>query len=241
MVYMGSKNRIAKEILPIILKGIKQDQYYIEPFAGGFNCIDKVDKILGYHHKNKIASDCNKYLIALFKHLQVGGKLPKYITKDAYLKIKDNKSNYKDWLVGYAGFICSFRGIFFSGYIDNNIYEKSTKRFRIYQAEKRNNILKQTPSLKDIDIYNSDYKNLHFPDNSIIYCDIPYQNTAKYKEGDFNHNEFWDWCRKMKKQGHTIFISEYNAPSDFKCVWQKDINNNLGSTSKTATEKLFTI
>ena len=42
MVYMGSKNRIAKEILPIILKDRVKGQWYVEPFVGGCNMIDKV-------------------------------------------------------------------------------------------------------------------------------------------------------------------------------------------------------
>lgn len=35
MKYLGSKARIAKEILPIILKDRKVGQYYVEPFVGG--------------------------------------------------------------------------------------------------------------------------------------------------------------------------------------------------------------
>ena len=32
---MGSKNRIVNEILPIILKDRKPNQWYVEPFVGG--------------------------------------------------------------------------------------------------------------------------------------------------------------------------------------------------------------
>ena len=58
MKYMGSKNRIANEILPIILKDRKPNQYYIEPFCGGLGTFDKVTG-------NRIGSDKNKYLIAM--------------------------------------------------------------------------------------------------------------------------------------------------------------------------------
>ena len=37
MKYMGSKNRIAKYILPIILKDRLEGQWYVEPFCGGCN------------------------------------------------------------------------------------------------------------------------------------------------------------------------------------------------------------
>ena len=42
MKYMGSKARFAKEILPITLQGRKPNQYYVEPFVGGCNIMDKV-------------------------------------------------------------------------------------------------------------------------------------------------------------------------------------------------------
>jgi DNA adenine methylase len=65
MKYMGSKNRIAKHILPIILKDRKEGQWYIEPFVGGFNLIDKVKG-------NRIAADCNPYITTLFTAIQRG-------------------------------------------------------------------------------------------------------------------------------------------------------------------------
>ena len=43
MKYMGSKARHAKEMLPIILKDRKEGQWYVEPFVGGCNMIDKVN------------------------------------------------------------------------------------------------------------------------------------------------------------------------------------------------------
>ena len=63
MKYMGSKNRFAKELLPIILKDRKQNQYYVEPFVG---CANMIDKVSG----NRIGADANKYLIAMWKGLQ---------------------------------------------------------------------------------------------------------------------------------------------------------------------------
>ena len=230
MIYMGSKNRIAKDLIPIITKDLQPNQWYIEPFVGGANMIDKVN------HQLKLGADSNRYLIALLQYVQDGGKLPEYITKETYLEVKNNKDNYNDWYVGYIGFICSFRGMFFKGYSGIN-RERSGKE-RNYQKERTNNILKQ--NLKDITFECCSYDELIIPDNSIIYCDPPYQNTTKYKD-DFDSDKFWDWCRLKAKEGHKVFVSEYNAPDDFTCIWQKEINSNLGGTSKKATEKLFTI
>jgi len=39
---MGSKSRIAKHIIPIMLSNRKQNQTWVEPFVGGGNMIDKI-------------------------------------------------------------------------------------------------------------------------------------------------------------------------------------------------------
>ena len=51
MKYMGSKSRIAKDIVPIIQKCINDNNIdiYIEPFVGGANIIDKIKcKMFGF-------------------------------------------------------------------------------------------------------------------------------------------------------------------------------------------------
>ena len=72
MVYMGSKAKITDYIVPVIQShiAVSGSRTYIEPFCGGCNVIDKIKA------NNRIAADKNEYLIALFKHLQSGGKLP---------------------------------------------------------------------------------------------------------------------------------------------------------------------
>ena len=63
----------------------------------------------------------------------------------------------------------------------------------------------------------------------------------EYKD-DFSHGAFWQWCRNKAKEGHKVFVSEYNAPKDFECLWQKEIVSSLTKEtgSKTGVEKLFT-
>lgn len=63
MVYMGSKSRFAKDIVPILQKTIDDNNVdtYIECFVGGANIIDKIkcEKRYGY--------DRSDTLIALLK------------------------------------------------------------------------------------------------------------------------------------------------------------------------------
>lgn len=233
MKYMGSKARIRKDILPIILKNRKEKQYYIEPFVGGCNMIEAVDG-------NRIAADNNKYLIAMFKGLQQNLKRPYDISKELYSQAREEYKNgtnivFSDFEIGWIGWMASFNGRFFDGG-----YSGKTQT-RDYISEQIRNTEKQIGKIKDINFYHSDYKELIYPDNSIIYLDPPYMNTKKYSSSkNFNYEEFWDWCVKMQLQGHEVFISEYNAPDNFEVIWEKEITNSLHTkNTKKSIEKLF--
>ena len=50
----------------------------------------------------------------------------------------------------------------------------------------------------------------------IIYCDPPYENTAEYREGGFDHKAFYDWCMA---QTVPVYVSSYKvSDSRFKRV-----------------------
>jgi DNA adenine methylase len=77
------------------------------------------------------------------------------------------------------------------------------------------------------------------PKNSIIYCDPPYEGVAGYKD-KFNHIAFWQWCREKTNEGYSVFISEYNAPNDFECIWQSELKTNMNAKYEMKpVEKLF--
>jgi len=230
---MGSKNRIAKEILPIILKDRKEDQWYVEPMAGGMNSICEVEG-------NRIANDLHFNLIEMWKRLVIGWT-PENIEKEAYKEIRINKNQYEPCLVGWVGFNCSYSGKWFGGFAGKTKTKIGT--IRDYQAEAIKNVTKQVDKMQGVVFKNRPYYELEFPINSIIYCDPPYEGTTKYKD-DFNHNDFWQWCREKTKEGHSVFISEYNAPKDFECIWKKQVSSSLSANgkiggNKISIEKLF--
>jgi len=226
MKYMGSKNRIAKPLLEIILRNRQPGQYYVEPFVGGANLIDKVEN-------PRIGNDINSYLIALLQATQNGWLPPKEINETWYHDIKYFTEKYEKALVGYTGFQLSYGALWFSN------YRKDKTKKRNYSKEAYNNIIKQIPGLKGIEFHNKNYWELIIPHNSIVYCDPPYQGTTSYKI-NFDHEKFWNWVRKIKKQGHQVFISEYNAPEDFKCIWEKPIISQISKKgNKNRVEKLF--
>lgn len=231
MKYVGSKNRHAKDILPIILKNHKKNQWYVEPFVGGFNIIDKVPG-------KRIAVDTHKYLIALFIAIRDGWEPPNEISEDLYKDIRKNQDNYSPELVGFVGFGCSYAGKWFGGYARGNDNKGNPRN---YALESKKNILKQKELISNIVIINADYKEeCYLPaSRCTIYCDPPYENTTKYKD-KFCHITFWDWVRK-KSENHDVFVSEYSAPPDFKCIWEKTVNNTLEKNTgkKQGVERLF--
>jgi DNA adenine methylase len=226
---MGSKNRYAKEILPIILKNRKEYQFYIEPFCGGCNVIDKVNG-------DRIASDINEYLIEMFRALQNGWIPPIKVTEEEYKNVQRNKEQFSKYLVGYIGFNLSYGGKFFGGYGRDLIGKRN------YSLEAYKNITKQIPNLKNINFVCGNYFDVPLPENSIIYCDPPYKDTTKYKHPNINYDKFYDWIRNKVLEGHEVFLSEYQAPDDFICLWEKEVCSSLTQQtgSKKNIERLFT-
>lgn len=104
MKYMVSKARHAKELLPIILKDRKPGQWYVEPFVGGANMIDKVDG-------NRIGNDFHPHLIAMWKAVAEGWVPPEFVGEEEYARLQSFKNI--DPVTGYVGFALSFGGKFF--------------------------------------------------------------------------------------------------------------------------------
>lgn len=234
MKYMGSKARIAKDIAPIINGLIEENgiDIYIEPFVGGANMMQHIncDIRLGY--------DSNPYLIAFWKAIQRGwnpSNVP--MNKELYNLIKDHKEIYSPEIVALAGFCASYNAKWFGGYAGTVKTKIGT--FRDYYDEAVRNVLKQVEHIKGVEFDVADYSELRI-NNTLIYCDPPYQATTGYKD-PFDHEAYWKWVRKMSKT-NIVLCSEYSAPPDFECIWQKTLTTTLDKNSRSkAVEKLFTI
>lgn len=243
---MGSKQRIAKHIVPIIQKAINDNNihYYLEPFAGGLNVIDKIKC------DRKFAFDINKYLIYLFVHVKEGNQLPETVSKETYDRARkawrsgNKNKEFEDWELGCYGFLCSYNGRGFDGgysYEGDEHRKDGTVIHRNYYQERKNNLLKQfeQPLCQDIMLGISDYKDLTGLKDYVIYVDPPYQQGKKMDYADINYIEFWNKMREWSKD-NIVFISELNAPDDFECIWKVEVNRSINAQDKgKAVEKLF--
>lgn len=227
---MGSKNRIAKFILPIMIeeaneKGITT---WVEPFVGGANMIDKVP-----NNFQRIGIDYNPHTIeALIAIRDLVDKLPSEVSEECYKEIKGSEPEpIKSWV----RFVTSFGAKLDNGFARN-------KAGYNYARGGVNSAKKQSPNLQGVKFINGSYEEFSDFENCLIYCDPPYEGTTSYKTGAFDHPKFWDWCRKMSEK-NLVFISEYKAPDDFICVWEGEVKTYFASQRDKAThksvEKLF--
>jgi DNA adenine methylase len=220
MKFMGSKYKHAKNIIQLLNH---TNATYVEPFCGGCNVIDKITG-------PRIASDIDPDLISLYQAVAQGWLPPKIFTEEQYHQIKTEPPSP---LKGYAAFALSYGGKKFGGWRRDKLGKRN------YVLEAYNNAIKQFPKLIGVNFQLCHYANLIFPNNSTVYCDPPYQNTTPYSI-KFDHTAFWNWIRIISKNNR-VLVSEYNAPPDFICIWQKSVPSSLTANtgSKRNIEKLW--
>lgn len=249
MYYLGGKNRIAKHVLEFTQTGLGTEfKNYIEPFVGGCNMIKRVNqregvKIMGF--------DKNPFLVALFNYAQyaVNGKtdikyplqtvekdmFTKPIEKDLYEVLRKISKlppferaqyGFSDELIGFAGFIYSYRGDFFQGYSGN-----TGDSMMALQS-----FLKTVTQIgTHVDVGYSSFENLVLPkEPSVIYCDPPYKNERyvgkcwkSHELEIMDYEKLYDTLRNWRRMGHVVYLSERTAPSDFTPIWCKDVNISM--------------
>lgn len=246
-----------KELLPIIMEGTNNDTVFIDAFCGGCNVLSTIPL------KNKIGIDNNIFIYYLWKNLSNKDMiintlhdLPKNcneLTQEMYNHMKElskstdiNNFDVPLHTIGYVGSACSYGGAWFNGYAKFN---KNKNEDHIKEAY--NGLYNQLYNFKHLfktEFICMEYNNPYIyydydKTNTIIYCDPPYEGTKQYNN-EFNSTEFWEWARTMSKEGWKIYISEYNAPNDFKCIWQSSKSDGMGTTifgrkQNVKIEKLF--
>ena len=239
MKYIGSKSKIAKYIVPIIQDYIEKNniEFYVEPFVGGANIIDKIKC------KNKYGFDIDDIAISLFQETQkdqnILEKLPEECSKEHYYLHRNNNIAPK-WYRSAILLFASYNARVYGGCYGAYAKTKDGK-FRNYYQEAINNYKKQIPNILNIKFQTTPYWEIDkFIDlkNCVIYCDPPYAEGIGYK-ANFNHTMFWEWVRLISKN-NIVLVSEYNAPDDFECIWSMPVKTHLNNRNKLdKVENLF--
>ena len=253
MVYMGSKRKYCKYIVPIIQEYIDKNNIttFVDCFCGGANLADKIKC------DNIICNDLSPTLIALhqqaqkdFSEIPIDGDREYWdLAYNEWKKIKKQKDANKKhtsllplWIIGAIEWYASFsNGGFPRGYAKPSCD-------RNYYKEAYCNHKKQASSdiYKKINFSCGSYDEIKFPLNGVLlYCDSPYKNTKPYGiSPKFNFSNYYEWLNKISKK-YPVFVSEQNLPAEFNkfIVWKMDdakrtngLNNNF-----QACEKLYLI
>jgi len=232
MRYLGGKSRTAKQIGAFLRSLHKPGQTYLEPFVGAGWVLAQMDGIDG----DRIASDANPYLIAMYRCLQQGWRPPTEISEEEYKAIKEIESDIPEYMAlkAFVGFGCSFAGKWFAGYCRDA--QKNN-----YAARASRSLLKRWVAMESTRFLCCNYTD-HEPDGYLVYCDPPYASTTEYAATDrFDTDKFWSVMRRWSGN-NTVVVSEYSAPPDFTCVLEMKTATALrDSDNKTIprTERLF--
>lgn len=223
MRYFGGKGIVGKRISIEIMKLIKNpnEVIYIEPFCGALGVMRHISRYFKICYANDICKD----LIMLHKLVKTNKFNNPKITKQKWLEYKySNKSSAER---AFAGFGCSYGGVWFNGYIDDPLNNDM-----IYSSLK-----KIHPKIQNVNFYNYDYiefiKNIKYDKKQqyVIYMDPPYKNTCNLpweKESKFDSDKFWEIVRILSKHKNiTILVSEVSAPSDFKSIYSFSRKNGM--------------
>lgn len=229
MRYMGGKFHIANALGGEINVRRASGQPYWEPFVGAGWVLDRVPGGKRY------ASDANEKLIALWQALQDGWIPPISLTEEEYNTIKANQDSMNPALVAFAGFGLSFAGKWFGGYAREDSDRK-------YAKDARNSLLKLR--ITGVTFFHANFIGREPPEEAMmIYCDPPYAGTTGYQAtGRWDPTPFWWWARELADQGHTVLISEYQAPDDFTCIAEFPKKTEMRTKNggrETRIERLF--
>lgn len=244
MKYMGSKARLASFITQYIndIAFLENITDYYEPFMGGCSVGEQV------RIPNRHLSDINNYVVELFKKVQNGMWEYKFITREEWHRIKDDRDKnekYPAWLTGWCAIACSFRGRPFEGfafeYKDSASGKMVNPQLQVY-----NSLVKERQLLLGIDFKCQSYSEIGHPHHSIIYCDAPYRNVKQYTMVDkFDFDAYDEWLIDLAKD-NVVLISEYSMigkhTTDFIQLDEWQLNKSIGAGStddETSIERLY--
>ena len=267
--YMGSKRKIAPDLIQYMANANPSAVHFYDLFGGG-GAMSFAALQSGFFesvHYNEL----NGAIVALLEKIRADGVTPEFyqwIDRERFFELIEGD----DWLAGLAQSCWSFgngqRSYLYGKKVEetklmahNEVMAaggnhkradvlarlRRDGRLDLQQLEhlerlehlQRLGRLERLGRLQNIKITNQSYQNVDTktsPEQTIIYCDIPYEGTQEYKKGGFNHDAFYDWC---KQSPYKVYVSSYDAPMD--CVYQLSHRSFFAANdnSKRVIEKLF--
>lgn len=270
MVYMGSKEKHLKDLIPIIQKKIDDENFtvFIDCCAGGANLTDKINcenvygidlspTLISLHQQAQkdfslIPEDgsremwdenysCYKKLVSILKTK----KFSQFTEEDFKLIGKEKDKFYE---IGAIEWYASFsRGGFPRG------YAKNTEKRNYYKEAYRNHQKQiENENYKKINFLCGDYEEKvneiinSYPEGTkiMVYVDMPYKNTKPYSIAPkFDYFRMYEWIKNIAKTC-PVFVSEQELTAEFDkyLIFEKETKRTCGRLEHTdATEKLWLV
>jgi len=286
--YMGSKRKLASQILEKITNRHENITDFYDLFGGGGSISFTAVRDYRFNiHYNEL----NKHIYSLVEYLkntkELEPKFYEWVTREEF-KNQINKSNEDaDWFSGFVMSCWSFgnsqnsylygadienikrlahefivngcldsmreigvdipylinidgvqnRRLAFCNHVKKNISLLEDNRVQNLELVEHLTRLQNLQNLQNLQTNNTSYeKVLINGNNPIIYCDIPYKGTGEYKEGGFNHDEFYEWFSNLD---YPAYLSEYDAP--FEKIEMFAHRSSLSATNnkKKVFESIF--
>lgn len=229
MRYLGGKTQISKELAAQVNR-YRNGKAFWDPFCGSL----AMSVALG---DKGLVSDISPPLINLYKAIEAGWDPPAVLSREEWEKAKHLPDTNP--LKGFAGFGCSFRGLYFSGYAGgyvgpvSNPGAQAARQVLLRDVEK---LAKRNCTIQCLDFFEVEPNAERF-----LYLDPPYQGTQSYAgTPTFDYQRFVQRVLEWARFG-PVCVSEYAFPLG-KCVWEKSRARKLAVSSGTrAIEKLFVI
>lgn len=275
--YMGSKDKIADDILSVLPRGKR----FVDLFGGGFAMSHAA--LLSGKYEQVFYNELNPLLPKLIKDTLAGkyANERRWISREDFFRLKDVDGYVRYiWSFGNKGdtylfgkdkepikklghdFVCfgkdipgvpniaetdmRVRRLYLQRYIKKNMGERcelqqleQLEQLERLQRLQLLQLLQRLQRLQRLEINCGSYLDYQYRDGDIVYCDPPYEDTAKYNNDGFNHKQFYDWVASRE---YPVYFSSYEISDNrFNVVWQTEkqsLLNNSKETKKVVTEYL---
>ena len=255
--YMGSKYKIADDILSVLPRGKR----FVDLFGGGFAMSHAA--LLSGKYEQVFYNELNPLLPKLIKDTLAGkyANERRWISREDFSRLKDVDGYVRYiWSFGNRGdaylfgkdkepikklghdFVCFGKDI--PGvpniaetdmrvrrlYLQRYIKKNTGKRYELQQLEQ----LQRLQRLQRLEINCGSYLDYQYRDGDIVYCDPPYEGTAKYDKDGFNHKQFYNWVASRE---YPVYFSSYEiSDSRFYKIYEIEkislLNNNVAGKGK---------
>jgi len=177
-------------------------------------------------------NDYNVNLITMWMAVQRGWVPPENVSEAEYRAIRSDP-NGDPALRAFVAFGCSWGGKWWGGYGRHKAGDPTSG----LSGASARDLLKKAPLLQGVTFTALSYEQMVIPCGSVIYCDPPFAGTTQYKDR-IDHAAFWEWVRRQSASNQ-VFVSEFTAPPDFRCVLEFPRKNGLNR--KDVVERLWTV